>query len=148
MTAKHSTLPVSYRLAVLSRVLAAVLGGYVLTALASVCLTLWVPMARADAAVTGMTGSFPAFPDDHSAEQGECDHRSDHPRLPPRLLFHNLHIPSFLRCRRLGPDRHRQHTSYRFASQWSGSTGSAPSRNSKYKVFSPIMPVSPVSPMG
>ncbi|WP_077047261.1 DUF3649 domain-containing protein [Pseudomonas sp. KK4] len=58
MTAKHSTLPVSYRLAVLSRVLAAVLGGYVLTALASVCLTLWVPMARADAAVTGMTGSF------------------------------------------------------------------------------------------
>jgi hypothetical protein len=58
MTAKPSTHLVSYRLAVLSRVLAAVLGGYVVTALATVCLTLWVPMARADAAVTGMTSSF------------------------------------------------------------------------------------------
>ncbi|MGY2340132.1 DUF3649 domain-containing protein [Pseudomonas sp. SDO5532_S415] len=57
MKAKPS-LPVSYRLAVTSRVLAAVLGGYVITALSSVCLTLWVPMARAEAVVTGMMSSF------------------------------------------------------------------------------------------
>jgi hypothetical protein len=55
------TLPVSYRLAVTSRVLAAVLGGYVITALASVCLTLWVPMARAEAVVTGMMSSFVVY---------------------------------------------------------------------------------------
>ncbi|NUT74497.1 DUF3649 domain-containing protein [Pseudomonas sp. C1C7] len=58
MKAKRNTLPVSYRLAVFSRVLAAVLGGYVITALSSVCLTLWVPMARAEAVVTGMMSSF------------------------------------------------------------------------------------------
>jgi hypothetical protein len=58
MKAKSKTLPVSYRLAVTSRALAAVFGGYVVTALASVCLTLWVPMARAEAVVTGMTSSF------------------------------------------------------------------------------------------
>jgi hypothetical protein len=54
-------LPVSYRLAVTSRVLAAVLGGYIVAALASVSLTLWVPMARADAVVTGMMTSFLAY---------------------------------------------------------------------------------------
>ena len=54
-------LPVSYRLAVTSRVLAAVLGGYIVAALASVSLTLWVPMARADAVVTGMMNSFLAY---------------------------------------------------------------------------------------
>ena len=58
MKAKSKTLPVSYRLAVTSRVLAAVFGGYGVAALASVCLTLWVPMARAEAVVTGMTSSF------------------------------------------------------------------------------------------
>ena len=58
MKAKSATLPVSYRLAVTSRVLAAVFGGYLVTALASVCLTLWVPMARTEAVVTGMMGSF------------------------------------------------------------------------------------------
>ncbi|WP_095193848.1 DUF3649 domain-containing protein [Pseudomonas sp. Irchel 3A7] len=60
MKAKPS-LPVSYRLAVTSRVLAAVLGGYVITALSSVCLTLWVPMARAEAVVTGMMSSFVVY---------------------------------------------------------------------------------------
>ena len=61
MKAKSPTLPVSYRLAVTSRVLAAVFGGYGVTALASVCLTLWVPMARAEAVVTGMTSSFVVY---------------------------------------------------------------------------------------
>jgi hypothetical protein len=42
-------------------VLAAVLGGYVITALSSVCLTLWVPMARAEAVVTGMMSSFVVY---------------------------------------------------------------------------------------
>ncbi|WP_223413688.1 MULTISPECIES: DUF3649 domain-containing protein [unclassified Pseudomonas] len=54
-------IPVSYRLAVTSRVLAAVLGGYIVAALASVSLTLLVPMARADAVVTGMMTSFLAY---------------------------------------------------------------------------------------
>jgi hypothetical protein len=50
--------PVSYRLAVASRVLAAVFGGYLLAALGSVCLTLLLPMPRIDATVSGMTASF------------------------------------------------------------------------------------------
>lgn len=61
MKAKRNTLPVSYRLAVTSRVFAAVLGGYVVTALASVCLTLWLPMARVEAVVTGMLSSFMVY---------------------------------------------------------------------------------------
>lgn len=56
-----NVLPVSYRLAVTSRVLAAVVGGYIVAALASVSLSLWVPMARADAVVTGMMTSFLAY---------------------------------------------------------------------------------------
>jgi hypothetical protein len=58
MKGKISTLPVSYRLAVTSRVLAAVVGGYVVAALASVSLTMLLPMARAEAVVTGMMTSF------------------------------------------------------------------------------------------
>ena len=54
-------LPVSYRLAVASRVLAAVLGGYAVAALASVSLSLWLAMPRADAVVTGMMASFMAY---------------------------------------------------------------------------------------
>lgn len=61
MKGKITTLPVSYRMAVASRALAAVLGGYVVAALASVCLTMWLPMARADAVVTGMMMSFVAY---------------------------------------------------------------------------------------
>ena len=58
---KAKTLPVSYRLAVTSRVLAAVFGGYLVTTLASVCLTLWAPMARTEAVVTGMMSSFVVY---------------------------------------------------------------------------------------
>ena len=52
------SVPFSYRLAVASRVLAAVVGGYLLASLASVCLSLWLPMARADAVISGMLSSF------------------------------------------------------------------------------------------
>ena len=53
-----TALPVSYRLGVTSRVLAAVVGGYLMAALASICLALWMPTARADAVITGMMSSF------------------------------------------------------------------------------------------
>ena len=58
MKSKAVGTPVSYRLAVTSRVLAAVLGGYVLAALSSVCLTLLLPVPRPDAVVIGMMSSF------------------------------------------------------------------------------------------
>ncbi|VVQ18301.1 hypothetical protein PS934_04626 [Pseudomonas fluorescens] len=58
MNTKPRTLPVSYRLAVASRVLAAVFGGYLVAALASVSLSLWLPVARAEAVVIGMMTSF------------------------------------------------------------------------------------------
>jgi len=52
------SLPVVYRLAVTSRVLAAVVGGYLRASLAAVCLALWMPTSRADAVITGMMSSF------------------------------------------------------------------------------------------
>ncbi|CAG8870487.1 hypothetical protein PS726_03007 [Pseudomonas fluorescens] len=58
MNAKPRTLPVSYRLAVASRVLAAVFGGYLVAALAGVSLSLWLPVSRAEAVVIGMMTSF------------------------------------------------------------------------------------------
>lgn len=58
MKSKAAGLPLSYRLAVTSRSLAALLGGYLLAAMASVCITLLLPMPKADAVVTGMTLSF------------------------------------------------------------------------------------------
>jgi hypothetical protein len=58
MKGKLASLPMSYRLAITSRVLAAVFGGYLVAALASVALTLWLPLSRAEAVVTGMTISF------------------------------------------------------------------------------------------
>jgi hypothetical protein len=61
MKGKTRTLPVPYRLAVTSRVLAAVLGGYIVAALASVSLSSWLPLARAEAVVTGMMSSFLAY---------------------------------------------------------------------------------------
>src|SRR3990167_8114645 len=61
MKGKTRTLPVPYRLAVTSRVLAAVLGGYIVAALASVSLSSWLPMSRAEAVVTGMMSSFLAY---------------------------------------------------------------------------------------
>ena len=58
MKSKNGALPVSYRLAVTSRVLAAVFGGYLLAALASVCMTALLPISRADAVASGMMTSF------------------------------------------------------------------------------------------
>lgn len=55
---RKASLPLSYRLAVTSRLLAAVVGGYMLASLGSVCLTLWLPISRADAVVSGMLSSF------------------------------------------------------------------------------------------
>lgn len=61
MKNKLATLPLSCRLAVTSRVLAAVFGGYLVAALASVTLTLWWPLSRADAVVTGMSVAVVVF---------------------------------------------------------------------------------------
>jgi hypothetical protein len=55
---RKTSLPLSYRLAVTSRALAAVVGGYLLASLASVCMALWLPTSRADAVVSGMMSSF------------------------------------------------------------------------------------------
>jgi hypothetical protein len=41
-----------YRLAVFSRVAAAILGGYALASAAAACLAVWLPMGRADAVTT------------------------------------------------------------------------------------------------
>lgn len=51
-------LPLSYRLAVTSRSLAALLGGYLLASMASVCIPLLLPLPQVDAAMTGMMLSF------------------------------------------------------------------------------------------
>lgn len=46
------------RLAVASRVVAALIGGYLVTALSSICLAQFLPLARAEAVVLAMTLSF------------------------------------------------------------------------------------------
>lgn len=51
-------LSASYRLAVASRIVAALAGGYLLASLANVALTLLLPVARAEAVVSGMMLSF------------------------------------------------------------------------------------------
>ncbi|NIE76430.1 DUF3649 domain-containing protein [Pantoea sp. Tr-811] len=51
-------LPISYRLGVLSRSLAALLGGYLLASMASICITLLAPLPQVDATMTGMMLSF------------------------------------------------------------------------------------------
>jgi hypothetical protein len=51
-------IPTSYRLAVASRVVAAVAGGYLLASLANVACSLMLPLARAEAVVSGMMLSF------------------------------------------------------------------------------------------
>ncbi|MDZ3995483.1 DUF3649 domain-containing protein [Pseudomonas sp. Teo4] len=51
-------LPLSYRLAVTSRSLAALLGGYLLASMASVCIGLLAPLPKVDAVLTGMMLSF------------------------------------------------------------------------------------------
>ncbi|MBV4529940.1 DUF3649 domain-containing protein [Pseudomonas sp. SWRI107] len=58
MNRKAAGLPLSYRLAVASRCLAACGGGYVLAAQVSVSGALLLPMAQVDAALTGMLLSF------------------------------------------------------------------------------------------
>ena len=55
---RKTSLPARYRLAVTSRVLAAVFGGYLMASLAAICLALWIPTSRADAVITGMMSSF------------------------------------------------------------------------------------------
>ncbi|HEK1007591.1 TPA: DUF3649 domain-containing protein [Pseudomonas putida] len=51
-------LPLSYRLAVISRSLAALLGGYLLASMVSVCVALLAPMPQVDATLTGLLLSF------------------------------------------------------------------------------------------
>ncbi|MBI6942347.1 DUF3649 domain-containing protein [Pseudomonas putida] len=51
-------IPVSYRLAVASRCLAALLGGYLLASMASICIALLVPLSQVDATLTGLLSSF------------------------------------------------------------------------------------------
>ncbi|QXI39289.1 DUF3649 domain-containing protein [Pseudomonas xantholysinigenes] len=58
MKSKAAGLPLSYRLAVTSRSLAALLGGYLLASMVSVCVALLAPMSQVDAALTGMMLSF------------------------------------------------------------------------------------------
>lgn len=55
---RSAGLPLSYRLAVVSRSLAALLGGYVLASLFSVCLALLLPLPQVDATLTGLMLSF------------------------------------------------------------------------------------------
>ncbi|WP_110946921.1 DUF3649 domain-containing protein [Pseudomonas bohemica] len=56
--ARSGEVSVRWRLAVASRVTAALIGGYLLTALSSVCLAQFLPLARAEAVVLAMTLSF------------------------------------------------------------------------------------------
>lgn len=58
---KAGEVSLAYRLAVTSRIVAALFGGYLLAALTSVCFTQWLPMSRADAVITGMLVSFLAY---------------------------------------------------------------------------------------
>ena len=58
MTRKTAGLSLSYRLAVASRSLAALLGGYLLASMASVCIALVVPLPTVDATLTGLLSSF------------------------------------------------------------------------------------------
>lgn len=55
---RSAGLPLSYRLAVVSRSLAALLGGYLLASLFSVCLALLLPLPQVDATLTGLMLSF------------------------------------------------------------------------------------------
>lgn len=56
--ARASESSIRWRLAVASRVIAALIGGYLLTALSSICLAQFLPLARAEAVVLSMTLSF------------------------------------------------------------------------------------------
>lgn len=58
MKSNLGRLPASYRLAITSRVMAAVLGGYLVATLASLCVTLLLPLPRAEAVLSGLMISF------------------------------------------------------------------------------------------
>ncbi|WP_459207879.1 DUF3649 domain-containing protein [Pseudomonas sp. MLB6B] len=61
MKPKATGLPLHYRLAVVSRCLAALLGGYVLASLTSVCLALLAPLPQVDAVLLGMMLAFVVY---------------------------------------------------------------------------------------
>lgn len=50
-----------YRMAVLSRAAAAILGGYALASAAAACLAVWLPLGRADAVTTAQMLSFVVY---------------------------------------------------------------------------------------
>ncbi|AZS82518.1 MULTISPECIES: DUF3649 domain-containing protein [Achromobacter] len=50
-----------YRMAVFSRAVAAILGGYALASAAAACLAVWLPMGRADAVTTAQMLSFVVY---------------------------------------------------------------------------------------
>ena len=58
MKSKAIGLSLSYRLAVTSRSLAALLGGYLLASLGCICISLLAPMERVDAVISGMLLAF------------------------------------------------------------------------------------------
>lgn len=58
MTRKTASITLSYRLAVASRSLAALLGGYVLASTASFCIALLLPVSSVDATLIGLMLSF------------------------------------------------------------------------------------------
>ncbi|WP_416422588.1 DUF3649 domain-containing protein [Pseudomonas sp. App30] len=58
MKSPSAGLPVAYRLGVCSRIVAAAMGGYVLAALVGISLAALLPLARAEAMVSGMMLSF------------------------------------------------------------------------------------------
>ncbi|MCQ9426383.1 DUF3649 domain-containing protein [Pseudomonas sp. LJDD11] len=58
---KQASVSVAYRLAVASRFIVATFGGYLLASLSSICLTLWLPLPRAEAVLAGMMLSFLAY---------------------------------------------------------------------------------------
>lgn len=53
-----ASLTASYRLAVASRALAAIIGGYALTALATTALAIFLPLSRSEASMTATLLSF------------------------------------------------------------------------------------------
>lgn len=60
-SAVHISSAWRYRLGIAARALAAIGGGYVLAALASVALALWLPLSRAEAVTWGTLASFTVY---------------------------------------------------------------------------------------
>lgn len=58
---KRSVLPLEYRLSVLSRAIAAMIGGYALATMLSILLSRLLPMPRAQAVATAMLLSFAIY---------------------------------------------------------------------------------------